>query len=146
MEALSEQDEALVEAARHIIAERFRQGFHHLGAALRTKSGRVFTAVHLEANVGRVAICAEAVVVGMAAAEGELDLDTIVAVDRQGNVVSPCGMCRELITDHAPDCRVIISDGESEGVVPIAELLPIKFVKRWAIKKNSSTTARTKKD
>ncbi len=146
MDALTEQDEALVEAARQIIAERFRQGFHHLGAALRTRSGRVFTAVHLEANVGRVAICAEAVAVGMAATEGDLDLDTIVAVDRQGNVVSPCGMCRELITDHAPDCRVIVSDGESEGVVPVVELLPIKFVKRWAIKKDSKATARLTKD
>ncbi|AFY91458.1 cytidine deaminase [Chamaesiphon minutus] len=124
MSSLSSIDRELIEQARSIISKRFKQDYHHIGAALRTKSGRVFAAVHLEANVGRVAVCAEAIAIGMAAAVGDTELETIVAVDPQGNIVSPCGMCRELISDYAPDCQTIISE---QKIVTIGELLPHKY-------------------
>lgn len=122
--SISEADQELVEAARAIIKARFKQDWHHVGAALRTRSGRVFSAVHLEANVGRIAVCAEAVALGMAAAAGDTDVETCVAVNELGEVVSPCGMCRELLSDYAPACRVILSETR---VVPVSELLPDKY-------------------
>lgn len=117
-------DKELIEKARCIIHKRFKEDRHHVGAALRTKSGKVFSAVHLEAYVGRVAVCAESIAIGMAAAEGDTEIETIVAVNRQGQVVSPCGMCRELISDYASGCRVILSEEES---TTINELLPRKY-------------------
>ena len=63
----------------------------------------------------------------MAAVDGDSDIEIIVAVDRLGNVISPCGMCRELISDYAPDAGVIVPSGQGEAIVPIAELLPIKY-------------------
>jgi cytidine deaminase len=117
-------DEKLIEEARCIISKRFKENYHHVGAALRTKSGKIFSAVHLEAYVGRVAVCAEAIAIGMAAAKGDTEIETIVAVDRQEQVVSPCGICRELISDYAPRCKVIIAEGES---TTINELLPRKY-------------------
>ncbi len=118
------QNQALIETARSIISRRFKQDYHHIGAALRTKSGKTFASVHLEAYVGRVTVCAEAISIGMAAAAGDTELETIVAVDYQGRVVSPCGMCRELISDYAPSCQVIIAETE---IVSIVELLPKKY-------------------
>lgn len=47
---LNYQDKELLEQARNIIRERFKQGWHHVGAALRTRSGKTFAAVHLEAK------------------------------------------------------------------------------------------------
>lgn len=85
------EDKELIENARSIITKRFKEDYHHVGAALRTKSGRIFSAVHLEAYVGRVAVCAEAIAIGMAATAGDTELETIVAVDRRGRVVPPCG-------------------------------------------------------
>jgi cytidine deaminase len=120
----SGKDEELIEHARSIIAKRFKENYHQIGAALRTKSGKVFCAVHLEAYVGRVAVCAEAIAIGMAAAAGDTELEAIVAVDRQGRIVPPCGMCRELISDYAPDCQVITTDTQS---ITIGELLPRKY-------------------
>jgi cytidine deaminase len=117
-------DKELIEEARCIISKRFKENYHHVGAALRTKSGKIFSAVHLEAYVGRVAVCAEAIAIGMAAAEGDTEIETIVAVDRQGQVMSPCGICRELISDYAPSCKVIITEEES---TTINELLPRKY-------------------
>ncbi len=122
--SVNSNDKKLIEEARLIISKRFKEDYHHVGAALRTKSGKVFSAVHLEAYVGRVAVCAEAIAIGMAAAAGDTELETIVAVDRQGRVVPPCGMCRELISDYAPDCQVIITEVE---MMTIGELLPKKY-------------------
>ena len=126
----------LIESAQAIIKARYKENYHHVGAALITKSGREFAAVHLEANVGRIAVCAEAVALGMAAAEGDTEIALIVAVIETGQVVSPCGMCRELISDYAPDALVIVPDAVGEelrpdaggtGVVPISDLLPNKY-------------------
>lgn len=116
--------DALIDAARQIIASRYRENYHHVGAALRTRSGKAFAAVHLEATVGRIAVCAEAVALGMAAAAGDTEVEAIVAVDVRGRIVAPCGMCRELLSDYAPDCEVILGEAE---VVPLAELLPRKY-------------------
>jgi len=117
----------LIEAARTIIAQRFKEGWHHVGAALRTRSGRVFVAVHLEANVGRIAVCAEAIAIGMAAAAGDTDIEVIVGVDRYGNVASPCGMCRELISDYSSEAMVIVPGEQGPVAVPIGTLLPNKY-------------------
>ena len=124
MLSVDSSDKELIEEARCIISKRFKEDYHHVGAALRTKSGKIFSAVHLEAHVGRVAVCAEAIAIGMAAAEGDTEIETIVAVDRQGKVVSPCGMCRELISDYASSCRVIVTE---EEITTIYELLPRKY-------------------
>ncbi len=95
MNELSPEDQSLVEEAQAIIRKRFKEGAHHIGSALRTKSGRVFVGVNLEAYIGRVAVCAEAIAIGHAATAGNTDIDTIVAVTEDGRVVPPCGICRE---------------------------------------------------
>ena len=73
-EILTPRDEELVAEARRIIRQRYRKDWHVVGSALRTNSGRVFSAVHLEAYVGRMAVCAEAIALGMAVKEGDSDV------------------------------------------------------------------------
>ena len=125
-------DEELIAQARGVIARLYTPGKHHVGAALRTKTGKIFTAVHLEANVGRVAVCAEAIALGKAISEGESAFETIVAARSTGEeiaVVSPCGMCRELISDYGADTRVIFAErGELQKCVAL-DLLPGKYTR-----------------
>lgn len=125
--SLSDANRQLIEAARDIVRRHGREGYHHIGAALRTRGGKTFSAVHLEANVGRIAVCAEAVALGMAAATGDTDVEAIVAVNRAGDVVAPCGMCRELVSDYAPQATVIVSGEEGPEEVAIGDLLPRKY-------------------
>jgi cytidine deaminase len=128
------EDLALIDAARAVIRARYRPGWHAVGCALRTRAGRVHLGVHLECNVGRIAVCAEAIAIGRAATEGEGgEIATIVAVrqaapdDVLPGVVAPCGMCREMISDYAPDARVIVPADGAPQVVSIASLLPNKY-------------------
>jgi cytidine deaminase len=133
---LSKADKDLIAAAIATIKRSYRDDWQEVGAALRTRSGKTFTGVNLDAYLGRMAVCAEAVALGRAVVDlGDAGIDTIVAVrhpppdekDQAVSVVSPCGACRELIHDYDPKARVIVPNGKSPGVVPIAELLPNKY-------------------
>ena len=119
----------MIQAARAILRERGRPAVHFIGAALRTRSGRVYCSVNLGTTVGRASVCAEAVALGMAAAAGEADVDCVVAVNEAGDVVSPCGICREMLSDYSPDARVIVPAQPTPGAVSVSDLLPNKFVR-----------------
>ncbi len=120
-------DQELIDVARELIAARFKEGCHRIAAALRTTSGRIYSGVHVEANVGRIAVCAEAVAIGTAATAGDTSIKTIVAVNELGEIVSPCGMCRELISDYSPEACVVIPRSGEPVNVPVMELLPDKY-------------------
>ena len=133
---LSDADRELIEAARDAIRRRYRNDWQEVGAALRIRSGRVFVGVNLDAYLGRMAVCAEAVALGQAVTEGgEAGIDTIVAVrhprpaekDQAIGVVSPCGACRELIWDYDREARVIVPGDDGPMSIPIGELLPNKY-------------------
>jgi cytidine deaminase len=133
---LSKQDSELIEAARAAIKPRYRNDWQEVGAAMRTRDGRIVTGVNLDAYLGRMAVCAEAVALGRAITDsGETGIETIVAVrhpkpgetDRTIAVVSPCGACRELIFDYDRNARVIVPGENGPAVVAIGELLPNKY-------------------
>jgi cytidine deaminase len=135
--ALDADDLALIEAARAVIRERYRENRHHIGCALRTRSGNIYAAVHLDTYVGRASVCAEAIAVGKAMSEGDNEIASIVSVrhprPRENSseipVVSPCGICREMLADFARDCVVIVPTGDGRSVtkVSVTELLPNKY-------------------
>jgi cytidine deaminase len=135
---LPEADQALVHEATEAIRARYRYGRHTVGVAMRGGSGRIYAAVNLDATVGRAAVCAEAVALGAAVMAGEEAVEAVVAVrqhrpgERHGgeghadeaprvSIVSPCGLCRELLLDHAPEAMVIMP---GRGRVPLKALLP----------------------
>jgi cytidine deaminase len=142
-EKLTAKDEALIAAARDAIKQRYRNEWQEVGAALRTRDGRIITGVNIDAYLGRMAVCAEAVAIGRAITEaGDQGIETIVAVrhpkpdeqDQTITVVSPCGSCREIIHDYDAKARVIVPNGDQPSVATIAELLPNKYVRgsgRW---------------
>jgi cytidine deaminase len=132
---LGKLERELITAATAAIKKRYRDDWE-VGAALRTRSGKIFTGVNLDAYLGRMAVCAEAVALGRAVVDlGDAGIDTIVAVrhpppgekDQTIAVVSPCGACRELIFDYDPKAHVIVPNGKAPAVVPIGELLPNKY-------------------
>ena len=106
-----------------------------MAAALRSRDGRIWTGVHLGATVGRLAICAEAVALGRAVMDGDGTIECAVAVRhpkpdepvRDLAVVSPCGACRENLTDYDPAAMVIVQTAEGLRRVPVRTLLPLPY-------------------
>lgn len=136
MSKLTDKDRGLIDAATKAIKQRYRNDWQEVGAAMRTRDGRVITGVNLDAYVGRGAVCAEAICIGTAlTAKGDNGIETIVAVrhpkpGEKGDiaVVSPCGACRELIHDYDAKARVIVPNGKKgPTVTTIGDLLPNKY-------------------
>jgi cytidine deaminase len=129
---LDAADEQLVEAARAVLLKHYRPHWHTVGAALRSRDGRIWTGVHLGATVGRLSVCAEAVALGRAILEGDGTVECAVAVRhpkaeesvRQIAVVPPCGACREMLTDFDPAADVILSQDGELVRIPVRLLLP----------------------
>lgn len=129
---LDADDLELIAAARAVIARHHRPFWHTVAAALRDEDGRIWTGLHLGTTVGRLSICAEPVALGQAILHSGGRIVTAVAVrhpkpdeaDREIAVVSPCGACRELLADYAPDCMVIVTNTTK---LPVSALLPLPY-------------------
>ena len=81
MSSLSQEDRDLIAAACDAIKTRYRNEWQEVGAAMRTRDGRIITGVNIDAYLGRMAVCAEAIAIGRSITEaGDQGIDTIVAV------------------------------------------------------------------
>lgn len=118
-----------------MLALHYKPFWHTVAAAIRSRDGKVWTAVHLGATVGRLSVCAEPIAFGRAVLEGDGTIDAVVAVrhpkpeetDRELAVVSPCGACRELIVDYSPEAQVILKGPDGLVKLKIASLLPSPY-------------------
>jgi cytidine deaminase len=98
-----------------------------VGAALRTKSGRVFTGINVENAAYPTSMCAERTAVFKAVSEGEREFDAIAVVTDNGG--SPCGSCRQVLAEFGQDTTVLIANGEGELLqeTTVKDLLPGAF-------------------
>lgn len=98
-----------------------------VGAALRSKSGKIYTGVNIENAAYPVTICAERVALFKAVSEGEREFDAISVVTDNGG--SPCGSCRQVLAEFGLDIVVFIADGEGKLLkeTTVRDLLPGAF-------------------
>lgn len=99
-----------------------------VGAALRTKTGRIFTGVNVENAAYPQTICAERVAVFKAVSEGEKEFEVISVVTNNGG--SPCGGCRQVLAEFGLDTIVLMADrnGKLLKETTVKELLPEAFM------------------
>jgi cytidine deaminase len=100
---------------------------YRVGAALRTKGGRVFAGVNIENAAYPHTMCAERVAIFKAVSEGEKDFEVISVVTDNGG--SPCGGCRQVLAEFGLDTLVLLADGAGNLVkeLTVRELLPEAF-------------------
>ncbi|MEJ8554340.1 cytidine deaminase [Tepidibacter sp. Z1-5] len=100
----------------------------HVGAALLTKSGKVFTGCNVECASYGGTNCAERTAIFKAVSEGEREFEKIAITSDNIGETYPCGICRQVILEFGRDIKVIL--GESEGEhreMSIQELIPYGF-------------------
>ncbi len=100
---------------------------YHVGAALYAEDGAIFTGCNVENASYPITICAERTALVKAVSEGQQQFKAIAVVTRNGG--SPCGMCRQMLYEFAPELTVIIADfeGNVHQILPLCELLPHGF-------------------
>lgn len=118
----------LVETARAAAGNAYAPYSGYLvGAALRAADGTVYTGCNVENAAYPATICAERTALVKAVSEGQRTFDVIAVVTRNGGF--PCGTCRQMLYEFAPDLLVIIADLDGhvlhEGT--LSDLLPNGF-------------------
>jgi cytidine deaminase len=100
---------------------------YQVGAALRTKSGRIYTGCNIENAAYPHSMCAERVSIFKAVSEGEKEFEAIAVATANGG--SPCGGCRQVMAEFGLDIIVLIANGDGKLVkeMTVGELLPLAF-------------------
>ena len=125
---ISSQDQALLVQAQELIGRLPERENHTVAAAIRDANGQVHLGLNLYHFTGGP--CAEPVALAVAAMQSTAPLEVIVAVGNRGRgVLAPCGRCRQILFDLAPDIEVLVPDGTQTQRVPIKALLP--YVYDW---------------
>lgn len=107
-------------------------GNYYVGAALRTKSGKVYTGCNVE-NHGIQGICAERTAFVKAISEGEREFESIAIVGAPAGEeptvkCMPCGYCRQFISEFVDkDFKIIVEDNGEIITYTINDLLPHSF-------------------
>src|SRR5213080_4993509 len=102
-----------------------------VGAALLTAAGNVFTGANVESASYGLTCCAERVALFHALTTGQKKFSAIAVVARIDGGAMPCGACRQLLAEYAPEAVVWVSDSARPNVIKeftVKELLPGAFV------------------
>jgi cytidine deaminase len=100
-----------------------------VGAALLTADGHVFTGCNVENAAYPSSLCAERGAVMAAVAAGQRAFDLIVVATEAESPAPPCGQCRQVLVEFAPDLPVVsVTRTGIERRWTMAELLPTPFV------------------
>jgi len=102
-----------------------------VGAALLTQSGEIISGANVESASYGLTCCAERVALFKALTSNRKNFVAIAVVARIKNGPMPCGACRQLLAEYAPDAKVFVADsGDLKSVheFTVQELLPSAFV------------------
>ena len=105
-----------------------------VGAALRTKTGRVFTGVNVENAAYPQTMCAERIAIFKAVSEGEREFEVIAVTTDNGG--SPCGGCRQVMAEFGLDTVILLADKNGSLVkeTTVRQLLPEAFTPEKLVK------------
>lgn len=105
----------------------------HVGAALLTKSGKIYTGCNIENAAYGPSNCAERTAIFKAVSEGEKEFEAIAVVGgSEGKIEDfcpPCGVCRQVMAEFCDkDFKIILSNGKKEvKTFTLSDLLPESF-------------------
>ena len=102
-----------------------------VGAALLTQSGEIITGANVESVSYGLTCCAERVALFHALTSGKRDFVAVAVVARKQNGPIPCGACRQLLAEYAPQATVYVADSRAlnrRRKFSVQELLPDAFL------------------
>jgi cytidine deaminase len=126
---MKDNEDELIEAARNVRERAFAPYSNFkVGAAVRTKDGKIYAGCNVESASYGLTVCAERVAIWKAVSEGEREFAAIAVVVDTPQLTPPCGACRQIIWEFCGDVPVILSNlqGDAE-TLKMSELLPRAF-------------------
>lgn len=126
---MKETQKELIEAATEVRERAYAPySKFRVGAAVRTKSGKIYTGCNVESASYGLTVCAERVAIWKAVSEGEKEFSEIAVVADTQELTPPCGVCRQILWEFCGDVPVIFANLKSDvEIVQMKELLPRAF-------------------
>ncbi len=103
----------------------------HVGSALITNEGKVYTGCNIENASYGGTVCAERVAIFKAVSDKKIKIEKIYVYTKEG--WPPCGMCRQVMSEFAsPQMEVIIgNEAGHETVMKFKDLMPLSFTPEY---------------
>lgn len=122
-------DHALVEQAFAMLERAYVPYSHFpVGAALEGEDGKVYTGCNVENAAYGSCICAERTALVKAVSEGCQSFRRLAVVDNSTDYCWPCGSCRQMLYEFAPELEVLVAKKDHSFVkYRLRELLPQGF-------------------
>ncbi|BDC19239.1 cytidine deaminase [Acidianus sp. HS-5] len=122
-------DEKLLEIARNAARNSYAPYSNiHVGAALLTEDGKIFTGTNVENSSYGLSICAERVAVFNAVSNGYKKFKKIAIITSEGKGIMPCGACRQVLAEFSNNIHIITLDKDSNVIkFKLNDLLPHAF-------------------
>lgn len=118
-------------AKRALAARKFSHSpYSHfrVGAALLTKSGKIFTGCNIEISTYALTICAERTAIFKARSEGHKLFNAIAIATDENGFTPPCGSCRQVLMDLAGDIDCVMTKRNGDiRIMKLSDLLPMAF-------------------
>jgi cytidine deaminase len=102
-----------------------------VGAALLTKSGEIIGGANVESASYGLTCCAERIALFKALTDGKKNFIAVAIVARCDGGPMPCGACRQLLIEYAPDAKVFVADRKNLKKIrefSVRKLLPSPFI------------------
>ena len=100
----------------------------YVGAAILTNENKAYTGCNVESSSYSLTICAERTAIFKAISEGEMDFKAIAVAGDTEEFISPCGACRQVISDICGEIDIILVSSNGDYIVKkTSELLPFAF-------------------
>jgi cytidine deaminase len=126
-------EEKLFEAARQARENSLALYSHfRVGAALLCSDGAIYSGCNIESSSYGLTLCAERTALFKALSEGQRNFRQIQIIADTEELTPPCGACRQLLWDFAPEIQVIVSNLlRKTQIFPLTDLLPYPFGNRF---------------
>ncbi len=128
--AAEKQRATLLQTARTAMKKAYAPYSNfRVGAAILTKTGKVFSGCNVENASYGMTNCAErtAIFAAVAGLGPKLEVTAVAVVNDHGVPCSPCGACRQVIYEFGPDAVVFFQGANGDKQAHITELLPEGF-------------------
>jgi len=122
--------EDLIAAAREVCAKAYAPySKHRVGAAVLTQEGNIYQGCNVENAAYPLCVCGERNAIAKAISEEgpSMQLKAVAIINGEEKVCTPCGACRQVISEFGQSTQVIYMGAQGWTSVPIYTLLPGVF-------------------